>query len=59
MEIEKMKVVRVTENEFELEDGRIYDHPVELLIVPTIDEFQSIYNKWFDCILEMIRGGDE
>jgi len=59
MEIKKMKVIRVNESEFELEDGRIYDHPEELSIVPTIEEFQNIYNKWFDCILKMIRGDDE
>ena len=41
-----MKVVRVTKTEFELEDGRVYEHPVELNEVPTIEEFQKIYNEW-------------
>ena len=41
-----MKVVRVTKTEFELEDGRVYDHPIELDEVPTIEEFQKIYDEW-------------
>ena len=39
-------VVRVTETEFELEDGRIYPHPITLDDVPTVEEFQSIYGHW-------------
>ena len=43
----KARVVRVTESEFELEDGRIYPHLVILDDVPTVEEFQSIYDHWF------------
>jgi len=39
-------VVRVTETEFELEGGRVYPHPVVLDDVPTVEEFQSIYDHW-------------
>jgi hypothetical protein len=46
MEIKSVKVVRITKTEFELEDGRVYDHPVELDEVPTIEEFQKIYDEW-------------
>jgi len=40
-------VVRVTETEFELEDGRIYQHLIVLDDVPTIEEFRGIYDHWF------------
>ena len=46
MRIQPMKVVRVTKTEFELEDGRVYDHPVELDSVPTLQDFQSLYDEW-------------
>lgn len=41
-------VVRVTKTEFELDYGRIFQHPVELDDVPTIEEFQKIFRclKW-------------
>jgi hypothetical protein len=39
MRIQPMKVVRVTETEFEMEDGRVYDHPVELDSVPSLKNF--------------------
>ncbi len=39
-------VIRVTKTEFELDDGRIYQHPFELDEVPTIEEFQRIYDHW-------------
>ena len=41
-----MKVVRVTKTEFELEDGRVYEHPVDLDEIPTVEEFQKIYDEW-------------
>lgn len=50
-----MKVIRVTETEFELEDGRIYEHPVELEEVPTVEEFQKIYDEWGDKLHEMLE----
>ena len=46
MRVLPMKVVRVTKTEFELEDGRVYDHPVELDSVPTLEDFQSVYDEW-------------
>lgn len=53
-----MKVVRVTKTEFELEDGRVYDHPVELEEVPTVDEFQKIYDEWSDKLHDMMDDDD-
>jgi hypothetical protein len=40
------KVVRVDEKEFETEDGTVYPHPIELEEVPTVEEFQKIYDYW-------------
>ncbi len=39
-------VTRVTRTEFELNDGRVYQHPFELDEVPTAEEFQRIYDHW-------------
>lgn len=58
MKVKSMKVVRVTKTEFELEDGRVYDHPVELDSVPSIDEFQSVYNEWVQKFQEMFGRDD-
>ncbi len=41
-----MKVTRVTKTEFELEDGRIYQHLLPLEKVPSLKQFQSIYDHW-------------
>lgn len=40
-----MKVVRVTNEEFELEDGSIHPILFELDYTPTIEEFQKIYDE--------------
>lgn len=41
-----MKVVKVTKKYFELEDGRIFEHPEPLDKVPSLEEFQKMYDKW-------------
>lgn len=43
-----MKVVRVDKDEFELKDGRVIPHVVELDVVPSIEEFQEILNEQYD-----------
>lgn len=53
-----MKVVRVTKTEFELEDGRVYDHPVELDSVPSLEDFQSVYDEWARKFQEMFGNDD-
>lgn len=45
MKDEKLKVVRVTRTEFELSNGRVYQHNLELDEVPTIEKFQEIYDR--------------
>lgn len=46
------KVVRVTKDEFELDDGRTFPHAIEFEDdeVPTIEEFQRIYDHWQEVI---------
>lgn len=48
MSEDSVKVVRVTATEFELSDGRVYEHPVpfEPDEVPTPDKFQEFYDHW-------------
>ncbi len=48
----KVKVVRVTQTEFKLLDGRVYQHPIELEPdeVPTVKEFQDYYNHWLSLL---------
>ena len=53
MKVKSMKVVRVTKTEFELEDGRVYDHPVELDDNPSLKDFQEVYDEWVKKFQEM------
>jgi hypothetical protein len=50
----KPMVVRVTKTEFELDDGRIFPHPVELDDVPTVEEFQRIYDRSRKLVQDMV-----
>ena len=34
-------------------DGRIYDHPVELESVPSLEDFQAVYDEWVKKFQEM------
>lgn len=45
--MKRMKVIRVTSTEFELEDGRIIPQVVELDVVPSVDEFQKYLDDWY------------
>jgi len=51
--MKRMTIKRVTRTEFETDDGRVFEHPVELDDVPTVEEFQSVYDKWFQVFKEM------
>ena len=46
------KIIRVTEDEFELEDGRIFSHFEKLVEVPSIEEFQEVYDEWLKIFIE-------
>jgi len=58
MKVQTMKVVRVTKTEFELEDGRVYDHPVELEDAPSLEDFQIVYDEWVEKFREMFGNDD-
>lgn len=58
MKVKSMKIVRVTKTEFELEDGRVYDHPIELEDVPSLEDFQSLYDEWVKKFQEMFGSED-
>ena len=45
-----MKIVRVTKTEFETEDGQTIPHLVPLDKVPTVKQFQEIYDSWFSLL---------
>ena len=51
----KPMVVRITKEEFELDDGRIFPHMVELDEVPTIEEFQKTYDKVRETYKDMLN----
>jgi len=59
MKVQNMRVVRVTKTEFELADGRVYDHPIELEDVPSLEEFQAVYDEWVKKFQEMFGSGKE
>ena len=42
--MKQLTVVRVTETEFELNNGAVYPHMIPLEVVPTIEEFQMTYD---------------
>lgn len=48
MKKKHMRVIRVSKTDFELEDGRIIPHVVELDSVPTVEEFQKYLDEWYN-----------
>lgn len=40
-------IIKITKTEFETEDGAIHPIPFELEEIPSIEEFQEIYDQWF------------
>lgn len=53
-----MKIVRVDKHEFETEDGRVFEHPIPLEEVPTLEEFQKIHDMCHKHITELLEDGD-
>lgn len=53
--IKMMKVVSVDKNGFTLEDGTYCEHPIPLDEVPTLDEFQKIYENSVNLINKEIE----
>ena len=59
MKEKKPVVVRVTKTEFELDDVRVFPHPVELDEVPTVEEFQKTYDKSRKLVKDMMEDTGE
>lgn len=49
------KVIKITKTEFELDDGRVIPHVEPLDEVPTVEEFQAIYDHWQEIILNEVK----
>ena len=56
-----MKVVRVNETEYELEDGTVNPHviPFTKEDVPTLEEFQDQLDNWHQKFLDMGIGDSD
>ena len=48
-------IIRVDEKEFEFEDGTVIPHFEDLEEVPTLEEFQDIFNYWDGVLNEYKR----
>jgi hypothetical protein len=59
MKNKKFKVVRVDNNEFELENGDVYPHNFELDNNITVEKFQKLLDNSKEFILKMIKDIDE
>lgn len=47
MKLNPKTIVKVSETEFETDDGVVFPIPFELENVPSVAEFQKIYDEWF------------
>lgn len=56
--VKAMKIVRVDKNEFETEDGQVFEHPIPLEEVPSLEEFQKIHNMCASQLNAMLLRGD-
>lgn len=48
--MKKMKIISVDRDQFITESGDVFPHFSELDDVPTAEEFQKIYDYWFDLL---------
>ena len=51
----KLKVIRVSQSEFELDTGDVYPIPFDLGYEPSLAQFQKFVDDSRDLILEFIR----
>ena len=49
--MKKMKVVRITKEEYELDDGTVVTHVSKLDEVPSLEEFQSYIDEWYEKLV--------
>jgi hypothetical protein len=59
MKKSRMKVIRVTKTEFELEDGRVIPHVVDLDYAPSVEEFQGYLDDWYAKMPLKDKDGDD
>ena len=52
MNTKNRQIVRVSKTEFETADGTIRPMLFDLDETPTVEEFQAIYDDWFNVFLE-------
>jgi len=46
------KIVRISKTEFETDDGAIHPMLFELDEIPTLEDFQKIYDEWISVFQE-------
>ncbi len=51
----QFKVVRVDEDEFELDNGDTYPIPFDLDEIPTVEEFQRLLDDSKDIMLKLLE----
>lgn len=59
IEQKQHKVIRVTQTEFELENGDIYPIPFDLDYTPTIKEFQKFINDSKSLLSQFIKQSEK
>jgi len=52
MKGKRLMVKRVTKTEFETDDGRVFEHPIELDEEISVEEFQGILDYWSQIFKE-------
>ena len=55
IDTKELRVTKVTKTHFELSDGRTFQHVIELDEVPSLEEFQEIYDHW-KCVFNSEDG---
>ena len=56
---QNMKIISVTKSEFVTEDGTVHPILFELDEVPTVEEFQAIYDDWLQVFHDKELLGNE
>jgi len=57
--MKRMKVVRITKEEFELEDGTIQAMMFDIDPLPTLEEFQAMLDRSADMLGIEVENGQE
>ena len=58
MEAKQYKVARVTDSEFELDNGDIYQMPFQLDYTPSVEDFQEMLDQSKYLVIEFIKNAD-